>query len=219
MQRARSAVKPDSTQRTRRRREREHREHRKEILVAARDVFSRRGYQAATLDEIADRAGFAKGTLYNYFRGKEDLFQHMTQIFLDDMRLLAVSIARERGTSREKFHRFACGMMEYYRTNEDFLRIATLEMGRLQLREEHRLRALLQSVREIATTLGRTLETDIAAGRVVADDPLELAQVFIALVHNRTMRRSIEHGGLRAMEARKDADFLTRLFFDGIVLQ
>jgi AcrR family transcriptional regulator len=191
-------------------------ERRGEILAAARKVFARRGYEAATLEEIADRAAYAKGTLYNYFRSKEDLFQQTLSVLLDDISLLATTATREQGGARERFQGFACGMMEYYRSNEDFLRIVTLELNRLQLDEKHRVRALLDRLRTLARTLGRMLEPEIRSGGIVREDPLELAQVFVTLIHNRTMRRSFEPGGLRRMDVRRDADFLTRLFFDGI---
>jgi len=43
------------------------------ILKAALDLFSKKGFQATTTKEISDRAGIAEGTLFNYFRTKEDL--------------------------------------------------------------------------------------------------------------------------------------------------
>ena len=47
----------------------------REICNAALDVFSERGFASARLDEIARRAGVSKGTLYLYFKDKEDLFR------------------------------------------------------------------------------------------------------------------------------------------------
>jgi len=44
------------------------------ILRAAAQVFAERGYQAATIDDIAEYAGIAKGTVYLYFRSKHELF-------------------------------------------------------------------------------------------------------------------------------------------------
>lgn len=46
---------------------------RSEIVRAAVDVFAERGYFAARMREVAKRAGVADGTLYLYFKGKEDL--------------------------------------------------------------------------------------------------------------------------------------------------
>ncbi len=47
---------------------------RKAILDVARDIFLTQGYAAASMSEIAARVGGSKGTLYNYFRSKEELF-------------------------------------------------------------------------------------------------------------------------------------------------
>jgi AcrR family transcriptional regulator len=44
------------------------------ILRAAAQVFAEQGYQAATIDGIAERAGIGKGTVYEYFKSKQDLF-------------------------------------------------------------------------------------------------------------------------------------------------
>jgi AcrR family transcriptional regulator len=46
-----------------------------EILAAALDVFSEKGFAAARLDDIAARAGVSKGALYLYFETKQDLFR------------------------------------------------------------------------------------------------------------------------------------------------
>src|SRR3984957_4197775 len=51
----------------------------KEILEAAFAEFSRSGYAATTLDQVADRAGVTKGTIYVYFESKEHLFISMVR--------------------------------------------------------------------------------------------------------------------------------------------
>jgi AcrR family transcriptional regulator len=54
-------------------------ERREAILEAALAEFSARGFAAARLDDIARRAGVAKGTLYLYFRDKETLFKELVR--------------------------------------------------------------------------------------------------------------------------------------------
>src|SRR3954466_13754329 len=44
------------------------------LLGAAAETFAARGYEAATMDEIAERVGFSKGALYYRYKTKEDLF-------------------------------------------------------------------------------------------------------------------------------------------------
>jgi len=49
------------------------------ILAAALDEFTARGYEGARLDDVAKRAGVAKGTIYLYFTDKEALFQELVR--------------------------------------------------------------------------------------------------------------------------------------------
>src|SRR5215813_7644955 len=57
-------------------------QRREAILSAALDEFSARGFAATRLDDIARRAGVAKGTIYLYFRDKEALFQELVRTML-----------------------------------------------------------------------------------------------------------------------------------------
>jgi len=54
------------------RKERERLLRREAMLDAAKSVFAEKGYTKATLEEIAHRAEFGKGTLYNYFPGGKE---------------------------------------------------------------------------------------------------------------------------------------------------
>lgn len=60
---------------------------RAEILAAAREVFSAKPFESASVSEIARRAGCVEGTLYTYFRNKRDLFDTVLAEFYD--RLIA----------------------------------------------------------------------------------------------------------------------------------
>lgn len=55
------------------------------ILAAALDEFSARGFEATRLDDVAKRAGIAKGTIYLYFRDKETLFQELVREMLSPL--------------------------------------------------------------------------------------------------------------------------------------
>ncbi len=56
------------------RKEREKEARREEIISAAEKVFFEKGLVLATMDEIAERAELSKGTLYLYYKSKEDLY-------------------------------------------------------------------------------------------------------------------------------------------------
>src|SRR5262249_1395697 len=72
MTRARKKT-PQSPQKPRWQRRKEARPE--EIVNAALETFAEHGFAAARLEDVANRAGVTKGTIYLYFENKEDLFQ------------------------------------------------------------------------------------------------------------------------------------------------
>jgi AcrR family transcriptional regulator len=81
-----SATAPVSPSRARKRKVRGRAEksaaRRAAIIAAALDEFSARGFAATRIDDVARRAGVAKGTIYLYFRDKEALFQEIVRTML-----------------------------------------------------------------------------------------------------------------------------------------
>jgi AcrR family transcriptional regulator len=58
------------------------RQHTRELLLdAAEEVFAARGFEGASLDEIADTAGYTRGAIYKHFADKEDLFLAVNKRF------------------------------------------------------------------------------------------------------------------------------------------
>ena len=79
MERIQSTEKTERMERTERavRKEREFNRRRAEILEQAEKIFAAKGFERATVAEIALAAGYAVGTIYQYFDGKDDLFTAM----------------------------------------------------------------------------------------------------------------------------------------------
>lgn len=75
------------------------------ILQAATEVFAEQGFVAATVAEIAQRAGIGKGTVYEYFSSKDELlfavFEWMNERILKRFEALLA----EEGTTRERLQR------------------------------------------------------------------------------------------------------------------
>jgi AcrR family transcriptional regulator len=71
--------------------------NRTRVLAAARRVFLARGYQGATLEQIADEAGFSKGVVYSQFESKADLFIALLEARIEER---AAENARLAGSLR-----------------------------------------------------------------------------------------------------------------------
>lgn len=73
-----------------------------EIIAAALEVFTARGFAATRLDEIAARAGVSKGTLYLYFPNKEELFKAMVrQTVLPNVGAFEALVDAHRGSAAD----------------------------------------------------------------------------------------------------------------------
>jgi AcrR family transcriptional regulator len=84
------------------RRDREKRTREQEILKAARELFVSKGFRETTLEEIAHHAEFGKGTLYNYFASKEELFFGITEQVIEETLAIARESVAGPGSAREK---------------------------------------------------------------------------------------------------------------------
>ncbi len=67
-------------------------ERRQQILSAAREVFARRGYHQATIDDIVASAGVARGTFYLYFEDKRAVFSDLIDRLSAKLTMAIVSI-------------------------------------------------------------------------------------------------------------------------------
>jgi AcrR family transcriptional regulator len=71
---ARVSDPPETIRKTRPTRAEKQAQTRAQLIDAAARVFARRGFQAATVEEIAEHAGYSHGAVYSNFAGKEELF-------------------------------------------------------------------------------------------------------------------------------------------------
>jgi len=79
------------------------------ITRAAAEVFASKGFQGASVDDIAAAAGISKGSLYGYFKNKEDLFYATFQAFQQELVLECEAVIGAQTTARDKLS--SCLMM------------------------------------------------------------------------------------------------------------
>jgi AcrR family transcriptional regulator len=201
---------------TLKRRQRERVARRDDILRAAREVFGSHGFQAATLDDIAARAELAKGTLYNYFHSKDEIFRQIVADLLEDVLGLAEGAVSSSRSPREAFQAYAEQMMAYYRDHGDDFRIVAREMFRLEMEESNRrMQEFHERVEEIAGVLAGAFGKEPRGKRPARPTPRELAQLFISIIHHRSVRWLFHEQGIHELDPHEESQLITKLFFDG----
>jgi AcrR family transcriptional regulator len=210
------------------RKERERQFKRQEIVDAAREVFALRGFTAATLDEIADRAEFGKGTLYNYFQSKEELFETVIADAVDEF----VDVATRTCTDPERG--LSDAYMDFSRQMLQLL-FENFSIYGLMMREFHKMEAnthLATLFPNFLIILAEPLKRAIERNEIDAVPAEQVAMMFMFVVfsvfksamhmhHGDLMTEPRLHTSLPAEAVQKEIEtgvcLIERTFFHGIL--
>jgi AcrR family transcriptional regulator len=80
------------------------------LLAAARELFAADGYAATSLDDVCDRAGVTKGSLYHHFRGKAELFE---AVFEEEARSLTARASQTMTDGSEPWTTVNAGLTAF----------------------------------------------------------------------------------------------------------
>lgn len=212
------------------RRERERRMRRRAMLDAAQAVFAEKGYADATLEEIAARAEFGKGTLYNYFEdGKKGILFAVFEDIIREMETLIHTVFQEeRGADqslRSAFHTFVERYFEMIQDQQELFLILVREAHRMALSDDSdRARFFQKQQERLVSALVPILEEAIDAGEIQPLPPASVANLLLANVRGMGTHCTLEqrHCACEDQPFLDDptqaADFLTSLLFDGLAL-
>ena len=189
-------------------------ERRHKILEAARAVFSRRGYAATRMSDVALRARVGKGTLYEYFRSKEDLFSTLVIVTMRESldALTRRTVAADPEQTLRETIRFAIeiGLVEnldLYRLFYDFWGIAASHRGEAQ----RRLREVAAPFREFVVS---TVRQGQATGAFRAEvDPVQFARALSAAIDGLSLQLVILGEQINLKDY---ADHLQGMFLGGL---
>lgn len=152
-----------------------------EILDAARDLFSRKGFEAARMDEVAAAAGVTKPAVYRYFPGKDRLIEALLEEDLAiPWRNLAAWIEAHDGPVDAMIEDFAdrIGAMQSRGLTRGYLILALDESGRRpDIAAFIREQILAPGLMVLARAFHQAIERgELAAGH----DPAFMARMFFA---------------------------------------
>jgi AcrR family transcriptional regulator len=100
-----------------------------EILSAARKVFAEKGFSDATMDQIAESAGVAKGTLYLYFPSKRDVYFATVRKTAEELDSITSARMSAQTDTRASIRAFIQSRLEYFEGNREFFSIYYAEFG------------------------------------------------------------------------------------------
>ena len=125
---------------------------RQAILEAAVGVFVSQGFAAAKLDDVAERAGVAKGTIYLHFKDKQDLFEQMVRAAVTPVIERLETLAKMPDLPADMVLK---GLFEVFRTQ--VLETSRKDLLRLVMTEGPRFPAIAEFYHREVVTRGLTL--------------------------------------------------------------
>jgi AcrR family transcriptional regulator len=186
------------------RKERERQLRREDILNAAERVFAARGFHAANVSEIAKEAQYATGTVYLYFKDKEDIYRALIEKGLDDFLSCVQEKTQKLTDPVEKLRCFLAEKFRFFQAHRDFFKLYIVEGNSFQsaFTGEKRQECLAKHMRivEISSAIIREGQQ---AGIFKPFDPKELAFMFGGL-SNYLMMKSIFEDSAESIETKTD---------------
>ena len=193
------------------------------MLEAAQEVFAEKGYNSATLDEVASRAEYGKGTLYNYFPGgKEEILLAIVEHFHDELCvLIGRTFSRQEERSfRESLEDFLQQTFAFFLDRSELLLTLLREAHRIGLSDDPHPRTFFAAQRERALeALSMPLRIAMNRGEVRAMPPRLLAHMILVCLNGAQMRACMASSDTACEfpeSAPGMARFLTDFIMDGV---
>lgn len=212
------------------RRERERLARRRAMLDAALAVFGEKGFDGATVDEVAERAEFGKGTLYNYFPGGKDeiylaLFDEIVidrligvaqHAFSDPSALAAPAVAREA------FCAFIEALLTHFADHRAHLTLFMKDGHRMMLDSE-RAAFFVSRFERVIDAVARPIEAAMANGALRLLPARPVAHLLMGNVRGHLLANMDARCAAGVADASPFATpaaaaaFITTVLFDGLL--
>ena len=184
------------------------------LQEATMRVISRKGISGATMQDIAEEAGVAKGTIYLYYRDRDELVEktfenavHLLHSRIDEVLDNTDAPLEER--LRESLHR----LFDFFSENGQFFRLYISQRfpegsGPQQRRQQRQCDHYRQRMQKLAGVFEAAMER----GEIRRVDPLRLATFFAEGTNAIVIERVMSDGP----SADADIDLILSTFFEGV---
>jgi AcrR family transcriptional regulator len=145
------------------------------IRDAAMRVVARKGYDHVTVQDIADEAGIAKGTVYLYFKSREDILEKTMSFSFEEFHQRIAGALAAGGAFRETVERVVRAQLEYFEERQEFFRLYLVMAEPLGERRLKKHAAYRTHIAQLAAMI----QTAKSAGEV-RDEPAERVAIAVA---------------------------------------
>ncbi|SHE75670.1 TetR/AcrR family transcriptional regulator [Clostridium fallax] len=150
----------------------------KSIIEAAINIFSKRGYNGATIDEIVLEAGVVKGTLYYHFKSKEEIFNFIIDEGIKVLQNHLKDIDNENIDPLEKLKNICRIQLTMLYKNKEFFRVLISQLWGQEIRQLQIRTRLLDYFKEIEIYIKEAMDE----GLIKKGDANFMAHTFFGVL-------------------------------------
>ncbi|MGD8539426.1 MAG: TetR/AcrR family transcriptional regulator [Candidatus Aminicenantes bacterium] len=163
------------------RRQREKERRRNDIIDAAERVFFSNGLENATMDDVAEQAELSKGTLYIYFKSKEDLYLAITKRGLDILTSMFEKASATASLGIEKIYAIGQAYRDFSKKHTDYFQaMAYFDLRVKEISDESpNAKLSIEQGEKVLTICAEAIQYGIEDGTIRSDiDPKKTAIVL-----------------------------------------
>jgi AcrR family transcriptional regulator len=161
---------------------------RKELVEAAAAVFREKGFEAATLNDVAERLNTDRASLYYYVGSKDDLLQEIVRSVLDSNVSMAEGIRKRKGSALEKLQLLITEMMGSFEKNYPHMYVYTEDMNRIAKQDSEWARTVVHATKRFESIVVGIIEKGKDEGTIRHDLNTEIAALAVFGMVNWTHR-------------------------------
>ncbi|MBZ4687960.1 MAG: transcriptional regulator, TetR family [Clostridiales bacterium] len=161
----------------------EFQQHDKKILIlrAAVKVFSKKGFHLAKIEEIAEEAGVGKGTIYEYFNSKKNLFEEMF-IRINELYFKNINEFLDSDKEvKEKIFLFIYTHLKFISEHKD---MAKIMMNEHHLFSEKIMQKTIKQRQKLIKNIEEVVSQGVATGEIAVPEPWLIAQIIGGITMN-----------------------------------
>ncbi|MEW6375873.1 MAG: TetR/AcrR family transcriptional regulator [Thermodesulfobacteriota bacterium] len=167
------------------RKEREFLTHREEILQAAERVFAAKGFFQSTMSDIAHEAEFGTGTLYKYFKSKEELYFTLIDEKVKEVNHLVKVELSQKISAIERIKKALELQLKFIEQNRNFFRIYISERNRFEWTVKDDLgKGMHDKMIAYIHLLAQVMKQGMKDGEFKPMDPTDMAHALIGIVNS-----------------------------------
>lgn len=130
------------------------------IFKSASKTFSEKGYDGATMDDIAAAAGVSKGTLYYHFKSKQDIFEYIVTEGMKFIKEELVTAVNRDEQSLDKLKTLCKVQLQLVYDNKDFFKVIMSQLWGQELRNIQMREAVEEYISTIEKYLRQAMESE-----------------------------------------------------------